>query len=235
MWTYPKKTLQDKGANNNDAKVEDLEDAEKARAADKVKADAASAKIDVKVAEDKTKADAKKEAAESKVAAAKKTKDDKAEAKAALKGADGAKKAASLAQTHDHDEGYEDKDFKPHPILKNTIHNDRMQKIQSVAGPNTGAPIGASVHASSMEGGEPIPEGSRNLIKNYPMFTYPASPSAPGAANGIPADDVPSVAVDPKAVEASKALRAKEAAADDKEEKAAKAVKEGMGAMGSLA
>jgi hypothetical protein len=150
MWTYPKKSLQDKGANNNDAKVEDLEDAEKERAAEKTKADAASAKIDVKNAEDKTKADAKKDAADSKVAAAKKVKDDKAEAKAALKSASGAKeeaapakeaaapakeaaapakeaaKAASLAQTHDHDEGYEDKDFLPHAILKDTIHADRM-------------------------------------------------------------------------------------------------------------
>ncbi|MEC8426920.1 MAG: hypothetical protein VXZ35_00735 [Pseudomonadota bacterium] len=32
-------------------------------------------------------------------------------------------------------EGYSDVDFKPHPILPNTLHNDQMEKIPSVAGP----------------------------------------------------------------------------------------------------
>lgn len=84
--------------------------------------------------------------------------------------------------------------------------------------------MSATVWHSSTEGGEPIPEKSRSLIKNYPMFTYPTSPPAPASPNGIPAAEVAPVTIDPKLVEASKALRAKEAAADEKEEKAAAAV-----------
>jgi hypothetical protein len=63
-----------------------------------------------------------------------------------------------------------------------------------------------------MEGGDANPDKSRNLIKNFPMFTYPTDKSsAPSAPNAIPEDDVPSVKVDPAVVEAAKDRRAKEA------------------------
>jgi len=75
----------------------------------------------------------------------------------------------------DHDEGHVDMDFKPHPILPNTLHNDQMQKIDSVAGPQrTEGRMSESVHRSSMEGGDANPDKSRALIKNFPMFNYPA-------------------------------------------------------------
>jgi len=58
------------------------------------------------------------------------------------------------------------------------------------------------------------------------MFNYPAVPPTPGSPNGIPVEsaEAPLVNVDPKAVEAAKALRAKEAVADEKEAAAEKAV-----------
>jgi hypothetical protein len=49
-----------------------------------------------------------------------------------------------------------------------------MEKIDSVAGPErTDEHMSESVHRSAMEGGEPNPDKSRSLIKNFPMFNYP--------------------------------------------------------------
>lgn len=53
----------------------------------------------------------------------------------------------SLAQGKKKDiEGYSDKNFQPHPILPNTLHNDQMEKLDSVAGPDRTDHIGESVH-----------------------------------------------------------------------------------------
>lgn len=110
-------------------------------------------------------------------------------------------------------------DFKPHAILPNTLHADQMNKIDSVAGPEvTDAHMSETVHRSAMEGGDANPDRSRALIKNFPMFNYPATPSAPSAPNSIPPEEAPSVHVDKAAIEASKAARAKEAEAERKEE-----------------
>lgn len=89
-----------------------------------------------------------------------------------------------------------------------------------------------SVHRSAMEGGDANPDAGRNLIKNFPMFSYPKTADAPTAPHSIPVDDEPSVVVDPAKVAASKAARAKEAEAEKKEEEK---VSEKVNAFGSLA
>lgn len=125
--------------------------------------------------------------------------------------------------------------FKPHPILPNTLHNDQMQKIDSVAGPEvTDDHMSETVHRSSMEGGDANPDKSRALIKNFPMFNYPTGTGAPAAPHSIPAEDPPSVHVDKEKVEASKAARAKEAEAERKEEEKSE-MQNKMGGFGSLA
>jgi len=48
--------------------------------------------------------------------------------------------------------------------LADPLHNARKLKIQSVAGPEYTDQIGASVHNSAMESGEPIPEPRRDMI-----------------------------------------------------------------------
>jgi len=128
----------------------------------------------------------------------------------------------------DHDEGHVDMAFKPHPILPNTLHKDQMEKIDSVAGPErTDEHMSETVHRSAMEGGDAIPDKSRSLIKNFPMFNYPKAQTAPSAPHAIPEPEEPSVKVDPAKVEAAKAARAKEAETERKaEEKAAAPVKE---------
>jgi hypothetical protein len=86
-----------------------------------------------------------------------------------------APKTASLSQkkSKDFDEGAVDKDFKPHPILPNTLHNDQMEKIDAVAGPDRITQIGESVHRSSVEGGDPVPDKSRSVIGNHPASFTP--------------------------------------------------------------
>jgi len=106
---------------------------------------------------------AEKEAKEAKQAELTKA----SKAAAAAKDAKAAPKAASLSQKKSKDiEGYEDRSFEPHPILPNTLHNDQMQKIDSVAGPDRITQIGESVHRSAMEGGDANPDRSRAFTGN---------------------------------------------------------------------
>lgn len=98
-------------------------------------------------------------------------------------------KESSLAQKKDI-EGYSDKEFKPHPILPNTIHNDRMEKIDSVAGPDVTDQIGESVHRSAMEGGDAVPDKSRSVLKNHPAsFTPDYSKSTSKSAADVASAD----------------------------------------------
>jgi len=122
-------------------------------------------------------------------------------------------KKASLAQAHD--DGLIDPDFKPHAILPDPIHNDRMQKIPAVAAPwETDNHMSESVWRSSVEGGDPNPSKIREVINKPPMFNYPTHSDAPTAPHALPVEDLPAIAVDKATVDASKALRAKEAAAE---------------------
>jgi len=50
-----------------------------------------------------------------------------------------------------------------HEVLDDTLHADRKNKIQSVAGPDVTDQIGASVHNSAMEGGDPFPGDNRHI------------------------------------------------------------------------
>lgn len=46
--------------------------------------------------------------------------------------------------------------------------------------------MSATVWHSSVMGGDAVPEKSRSLIGNYPMFNYSTTPSAEaGASNGV--------------------------------------------------
>ena len=82
-----------------------------------------------------------------------------------------------------------------------------MEKIPAVAPPSSGH-IGESVWRAAVEGGDPVPERSRSLVRNYPMFNYPAAASAPSAPHALPAEDVPAIKVDKAAIEAAKATSA---------------------------
>jgi len=65
-------------------------------------------------------------------------------------------------------------DYGSHAVLDDTLHADRKLKIQSVAGPDVTDQIGASVHASAMEGGEPMPGDKRdNIIGPAPKSFAP--------------------------------------------------------------
>ena len=55
-----------------------------------------------------------------------------------------------------------------------------------------------------MEAGDANPEKSRSLIKNFSMFNYPTHSDAPSAPHSIPAEEKPSVQVDPKEIESEK-------------------------------
>jgi hypothetical protein len=48
-----------------------------------------------------------------------------------------------------------------------------MQKIPSVAGPDTISQIGESVHKSAMEGGDPNPDFGRSVLGNHPKSFTP--------------------------------------------------------------
>lgn len=62
-------------------------------------------------------------------------------------------------------EGHWDLHHLPHAILPNTLHNDSLEKIDSVAGPErTDDHMSETVHRSAMEGGDPNPEARRDLI-----------------------------------------------------------------------
>ena len=50
-----------------------------------------------------------------------------------------------------------DPEFKPHPILPDPIHKARLDKLQSVAGPDVTDQIGATVHEAAMKGGDANP------------------------------------------------------------------------------
>lgn len=52
-----------------------------------------------------------------------------------------------------------------HPILPDPLHEDRLTKIQSVAGTDITDQIGRSVHSAAMAGGEANPEQNRHLIR----------------------------------------------------------------------
>jgi hypothetical protein len=54
-------------------------------------------------------------------------------------------------------------DYGTHDVLDDVLHEDRKFKIQSVAGPDVTDQIGASVHLSAMEGGEPFPGDNRHI------------------------------------------------------------------------
>merc|ERR1712083_985829 len=65
-------------------------------------------------------------------------------------------------------------DYGAHAVLDDTLHADRKNKIQSVAGPDVTDQIGASVHASAMEGGDPNPGDLRdNLVNPAPKSFTP--------------------------------------------------------------
>jgi hypothetical protein len=53
--------------------------------------------------------------------------------------------------------------YASHGALHDVLHEDRKFKIQSVAGPDVTDQIGASVHLSAMEGGEPFPGDNRHI------------------------------------------------------------------------
>lgn len=80
-----------------------------------------------------------------------------------------------------------------------------MEKIDSVAGPvRTDKHMSESVHRSSMEGGDAIPDKDRGHIKNFPMFDYPVHDPPALAPNGVPNPPVTTLKVDPAKVEAAK-------------------------------
>jgi len=64
-------------------------------------------------------------------------------------------------------------DYGAHAVLDDTLHEDRKQKIQSVAGPDVTDQIGASVHNSAMEGGDANPGALRNIIGPEPKSFTP--------------------------------------------------------------
>ena len=114
--------------------------------------------------------------------------------------------------------------------MPDPIHKDRINKIQSVAGPDVIDQIGASVHDAAMKGGEANPMSRRDgLIGNYPMFTYPKKqtpdPTAAAAiGNGasvasVTEEDGPAIKVAKKDVDAAKEKRATEAEAERQAEK----------------
>jgi len=53
--------------------------------------------------------------------------------------------------------------YSAHSALHDVLHADRKLKIQSVAGPDVTDQIGASVHLSAMEGGDPLPGDNRHI------------------------------------------------------------------------
>jgi hypothetical protein len=217
MWTYPKNQTPDPNAPKNGPSEDDLADAKKAEEHEKVKAAAKTAEKDAAIKADTEKKELKKSVADSKAAAAKEQKENKKAAEEAVKGAEPKKAPASMAQVHD--EGHVDMDFKPHAILPNTLHHDQMEKIDSVAGPELphNGTMSESVHRSSMEGGDAIPDKDRGHIKNFPMFDYPVHDPPAAAPNGIQtAPPANTLKVDPAKVAAAKETRAKEAKAETK-------------------
>lgn len=71
MWTYPKKQTPDPDAPKGVVTGEDIEDANKERAAEKAKSDKKAAKLEADIKAETAKEDLKKEVAASKVAEAK--------------------------------------------------------------------------------------------------------------------------------------------------------------------
>lgn len=63
-------------------------------------------------------------------------------------------------------------DYGSHAILDDTLHADRKLKLQSVAGPDVTDQIGASVHNSAMEGGEPMPMDKRDNLVNPALTSF---------------------------------------------------------------
>jgi hypothetical protein len=54
-----------------------------------------------------------------------------------------------------------------HAVLDDTLHEDRKQKLQSVAGTDVTDQISATVHGSAMEGGDPNPGAIRDGVTGY--------------------------------------------------------------------
>jgi hypothetical protein len=71
MWSYPKRQTPDPAAPKNGPSADDMEEMEKKRATDKVKAEAATAKKDAEIKADEAKKELKKSVKEGKAAAAK--------------------------------------------------------------------------------------------------------------------------------------------------------------------
>jgi len=77
-------------------------------------------------------------------------------------------------------------------VLPDPIHKDRVNKIQSIAGPDVTDQIGATVHDAAMKGADPNPAIVRDgPIKNYPMFKYPKTQTPDPAAdqNALPEEN----------------------------------------------
>ena len=99
---------------------------------------------------------------------------------------------AKLLQIEDVNGSWVDPNFKPHPVLPDPIHKDRVNKIQSIAGPDVTDQIGATVHDAAMKGADPNPAIVRDgPIKNYPMFKYPKTQTPDPAAdqNALPEEN----------------------------------------------
>lgn len=64
---------------------------------------------------------------------------------------------------------YVDHGFQPHPIYSDPVHAGRLDTLKPVS---NNEHIGNSVHRSAMEGMDAYPEPRRDLIGNFPMFTY---------------------------------------------------------------
>ena len=134
---------------------------------------------------------------------------------------------ARLLQVEDVNGSWVDANFKPHPVLPDPTHKDRVNKIQSVAGPDVTDQIGATVHEAAMAGGDANPMKPRDgIIGNYPMFSYPkkqtpdpAEAAAVGNGAKLGDSDAPAITVEKKAVDAAKEKRASEADAERAAEK----------------
>jgi len=89
------------------------------------------------------------------------------------------------------------------------LHTHKTTRIQSVAGPDQTDQIGKSVHAASMEGGEPNPEERRDLIGPAPKSFTPFAEKS-----SAPADTGAAAATDAKAKGAAKNAKEAVVAAD---------------------
>jgi hypothetical protein len=93
-----------------------------------------------------------------------------------------------------------------------------MEKIDSVAGPDRTDQIGESVHRSSMEGGDAIPDKSRSILKNHPTsFTPDYSKSTVKSAADVAGAEFKAKG---DAINAKEAEKAAEAAKVEAEQKA---------------